>query len=82
MTSTERRVTVSNTIYPTLKEWAERDGVTVADVTNAILLQTIRPYGQGCFGSTTPMTSVPTLPDTAQAIATPDPYQVANLDSW
>lgn len=43
--SSERRVTVHNTIYPKLKEWAKRDGVTVADVANAILLQTIQPYG-------------------------------------
>lgn len=43
--SSERRVTVNGSVYPKLKEWAERDGLTVADVANAILLQTVCPYG-------------------------------------
>lgn len=41
----ERRVTVNGSVYLKLKEWAERDGLTVSDVTNAILLQTVCPYG-------------------------------------
>ena len=45
MTSAERRVTVSSTIYPKLEQLAQRDQVTVADVVNAILLQTLKPYG-------------------------------------
>ena len=45
MTSAERRVTVSSTIYPKLEQLAHRDQVTVADVVNAILLQTLKPYG-------------------------------------
>lgn len=58
VTSAERRITVHGSIYPKLKEWAERDGITVADVANAILLQTIQPYG--------PLPSVAT---TATAVA-------------
>lgn len=45
MNSAERRVTVSASVYPILAAYSERDGVTVADVANAILLQTLCPYG-------------------------------------
>lgn len=73
---TERRITVLASLYPKLKQWADRDGLTVADVVNAILLQNIRPYG----------TALPTLPQSPQrALPTSpavDPYQTAVLDSW
>ncbi|MGB3768526.1 MAG: hypothetical protein WA947_18360 [Phormidesmis sp.] len=69
--SSERRVTVNNTIYPKLEAWAKRDGVTVADVANAILLQTIQPYGavssQAIAPAAAPM----------QRNNFPDPYQAA-----
>ncbi len=72
--SSERRVTVHNTIYPKLKEWAKRDGVTVADVANAILLQTIRPYGSASCQEIAPAVPMP------QNL--PDPYQRAAVSDW
>ena len=74
MTSSERRVTVSGTIYPKLEQLAARDQVTVADVVNAILLQTLRPYGNALV--VPPVTS---LPSTSTG---PDPYQAAVPDAW
>ena len=74
MTSSERRVTVSGTIYPKLEQLAARDQVTVADVVNAILLQTLRPYGAS------PVTS-PTVPLPSVPIG-PDPYQATVPDAW
>lgn len=65
--SSERRVTVHNTIYPKLKEWAKRDGVTVADVANAILLQCIRPYGPASCQKIAPTAPI-------QQNNFPDPY--------
>ena len=73
--SSERRVTVHGSVYPKLREWAERDGLTVADVANAILLQTIRPYG-----SATAPTFAPT--ETRPARTAPDPYQTAAITEW
>lgn len=72
MASAERRVTVSGTIYPKLEQLAKRDQVTVADVVNAILLQTLRPYG-AVAAPVAPSLSVP---------SGPDPYQAAVLDTW
>ena len=77
MPSTERRITVLASIYPRLKEWADRDGLTVADVANAILLQTIRPYGHPCIAPSPPPPADPMPPRTI-----PDPYANAALDSW
>lgn len=74
LNSSERRVTVSGTIYPKLKEWAERDGVTVADVVNAVLLQTVCPYG-----STPSQLSAPAV---AAPNSFPDPYQTAAVSDW
>lgn len=74
--SSERRVTVHNTIYPKLEAWAKRDGVTVADVANAILLQTIQPYGTA---------SQPAIAPAAAPIQQnnfPDPYQTATVNDW
>lgn len=74
MGSSERRVTISGTIYPKLQELADRDGVSVADIANAIILQVIQPYGP-CNG----MISVPnqTIPASAH-----DHYKAAAIDSW
>ena len=47
LSSAERRVTVNAAVYPKLKEWAERDGLNVAAVANAILTQVIQPYQNG-----------------------------------
>ncbi|MEO0373238.1 MAG: hypothetical protein AAF329_01165 [Cyanobacteria bacterium P01_A01_bin.17] len=86
MTSVERRITVLASIYPQLKEWADRDGLTVADVANAILLQNIRPYGAGCaglYGSPAVLSGMPTeLPSHPGQPLAPDPYQTAVVDSW
>ena len=71
LSSSERRVTVNSTIYPKLKAWADRDGVTVADVTNAILLQTICPYG------TTPNQAISSVSTAPTQQNFPDPYQAA-----
>lgn len=76
MSSAERRITVQASIYPKLKEWAERDNLTVADVANAILLQTIRPYGA------VPLASKPLTEVDKPSIAIPDPYQTAAIESW
>ncbi len=73
--SAERRVTVNGSVYPKLKEWAERDGLTVADVANAILLQTICPYG-----STSSQVSTAAAP---MRPSFPDPYQTAAaVNDW
>ena len=82
MTSAERRITLMASIYPQLEAWADRDGLTVADVANAILLQNIRPYGAGC-SRLHPSSSVPTgiSPASLQPLAA-DPYQTAVVDSW
>ena len=75
--SAERRVTVHNTIYPKLQELAKRDGVTVADVANAILLQTIQPYGPTHNQA---IASTPTVPVQQNF---PDPYQAAGaVSDW
>lgn len=74
--SSERRVTVHNTIYPKLKEWAKRDGVTVADVANAILLQTIQPYG------TASRQAIASTTASIQQNNFPDPYQTATVSDW
>lgn len=75
MTSAERRVTVSGTIYPKLQKLAERDGVAVADVVNAIVLQVLQPYGVNGQSDTPPVKPI------AQADA-PDPYQSAIPNAW
>ena len=75
MTSAERRVTVSGTIYPKLEQLAHRDQVTVADVVNAILLQTLQPYGAVAAVAAP---AIPSLP----APSGPDPYQAAIPDAW
>lgn len=91
--SSERRVTVHGGLYPLLQEWAERDRLTVADVVNAILLQTIRPYGvaphgvaQDCPCAATPDTQALHAIKQQQATAGQqigaDPYQTAMVDSW
>ena len=69
--SSERRVTVNSTIYPKLEALAKRDGVTVADVANAILLQTTQPYGPAPSQA---IASAPTAPIQQNF---PDPYQAA-----
>ena len=74
--SSERRVTVNGSVYPKLKEWAERDGLTVADVANAILLQTVCPYGASPNQVTTPA-AAPIQQNF------PDPYQsAAAVSDW
>ena len=75
--SSERRVTVNGSVYPKLKEWAERDGLTVADVANAILLQTVCPYGASPNQVTTPAATAPMQQNF------PDPYQsAAAVSDW
>ena len=74
--SAERRVTVNGSVYPKLKEWAERDGLTVADVANAILLQTIRPYGSATAQALAPTSTRPVQPTAS------DPYQTAAVSDW
>lgn len=75
MSSAERRVTVLASLYPRLQEWAKRDGLTVADVVNAILLQSICPYG-------TPLPQMAQSPPPLATIPTTDPYETAVVDSW
>jgi hypothetical protein len=60
--SSERRVTVNGSVYPKLRAWAERDGLTVADVVNAILLQTVCPYGATPSQVITPAVAAPMQP--------------------
>lgn len=74
MTSAERRVTISGTIWQKVAQLAERDQVAAADVVNAILLQTLQPYGGGSVEPTS--ASPATTPDT------PDPYQAAVPTAW
>lgn len=85
MSSAERRITVLASIYPKLKAWADRDGLTVADVANAILLQTVLPYGAPTGTQPTILPS-PAL-DNSLSMQLPgqldhDPYAVAAVDSW
>lgn len=82
MPSTERRITVLASIYPRLKEWADRDGLTVADVANAILLQTIRPYGHPSAAPSHQPHADPLCPASVVSQPIPDPYTSAALDSW
>lgn len=77
LSSSERRVTIHSTIYPRLKEWAKRDGVTVADVANAILLQTVQPYGPTPNQAIAPTAALPTRQNNF-----PDPYQTATVSDW
>ena len=75
--SSERRVTVNGSVYPKLKEWAERDGLTVADVANAILLQTVCPYGASPNQMIAPAAPAPMQQNF------PDPYQsAAAVSDW
>lgn len=77
MGSVERRISLSKSVYPKVKAWAERDGLTVAEVTNAILLQTICPYGRP---PNQVIASTPTAPVQQNL---PDPYQVAStVSDW
>jgi len=85
MSQAERRVTVQRTLWPHLQALAKRDGVTVADVANAILLQTVTPYGpspcpctSASFVQNSPLDSHNAQTDTQS----PDPYQIASVDSW
>lgn len=81
----ERRITVLASIYPHLERWAERDGLTVADVANAILLQNIRPYGPQTMvdGHQAPNSqSVLSVSSSLSSPLHPDPYQTASLDTW
>lgn len=71
----DRRVTVSSTIYPKIEQLAQRDQVTVADVVNAILLQTLQPYGRAVGQSMAP--PVPTLNNNYS-----DPYQSTAVSDW
>ena len=96
--SSERRVTVHGGLYPLLQEWAERDRLTVADVVNAILLQTIRPYGVAPYGvapygvaqdcpcaattDTQALHAIKHQQATAGQQIGADPYQTAMVDSW
>ena len=75
--SAERRVTVNGSVYPKLKEWAERDGLTVADVANAILLQTVCPYGATPNQVIAPAVAAPIQQNI------PDPYRsAAAVNDW
>jgi hypothetical protein len=74
--SSERRVTVNGSVYPKLKAWAERDGLTVADVANAILLQTVCPYGTTPNQVIAPAVAAPIQPNV------PDPYQTVAINDW
>ena len=88
MASAERRITVIASVYPTLQQFAERDGLTVADVVNAILLQCLRPYGSSCCQGHQPAPQaaasqiVGTVRTTTSDVAHPDPYMVAAVDTW
>ena len=82
MTSSERRVTVSSTVYPKLTKLANRDGVTVADVVNAILLQTLLPYGGAPQQQQLQQTVLPATPASLPTASEPDPYTVAKIDNW
>lgn len=74
-TSSERRVTVHKTVYPKLEALAKRDGVTVADVANAIFLQTLQLYG-----TTSQQMIAPAVPMPQNL---PDPYQrAAAVSDW
>lgn len=82
--SSERRITVHKTIYPKLQQLAARDGVAVADVANAILLQTLQPYGQQHPAPLDQSTSPPTEQSSLvpAALPVPDPYQAASVSAW
>lgn len=75
-TSSERRVTVNKTVYPKLEALAKRDGVTVADVANAIFLQTLQLYGTGSQRAIAPAAAP------IQQNNLPDPYQTATVSDW
>ena len=84
--SNERRITVLPALWPKLEEFAQRDGLSVANVANAILLQNLRPYG-GCIaanGLTPSATTIdnPTAHQEPARPQQPDPYQTADIDSW
>ena len=77
MGSVERRISLSKSVYPKVKAWAERDGLTVAEVTNAILLQTICPYGRP------PSQAIASTPPVTMQQNFPDPYQTAaTVSDW
>ena len=84
MASTERRVTVLRTIWPHLEALAKRDGATVAEVTNAILLQTVMPYGTApaCHCSGSSGSANGRTHNQHPQPSGPDPYETVSIDSW
>lgn len=85
MSNAERRVTVQRTLWPHLQALAKRDGVTVADVANAILLQTLSPYSNTpcpCLHSASGSHNPVANQNGHQIAQMPDPYSVAAVDSW
>ena len=80
----ERRVTVLRSLWPRLQALAERDGVHVGDVINAILLQTLGPYGTAapCSCNSPATASSPTVIPTKSTPNQPDPYEVASVETW
>ena len=84
--SNDRRITVLPSLWPKLQEFAEQDGLSVANVVNAILLQNLRPYG-GCAAFSTPAQATAsidalTLHQSPARSQQQDPYQTADIDSW
>ncbi len=81
--SNDRRITVLSGLWPRLQKLAEEDDIAVADVVNAILLQSLRPYGIcAAVNAFTATSSLPAPPIGAAQSDQPDPYQTAGLDSW
>lgn len=75
--SSERRITVYNTLYPKVIRLAERDQVTAADVVNSILLQVLCPYGATPNQEIAPAATAPIHQ------SFPDPYQTAaSVSDW
>ncbi len=84
--SNNRRITVLSGLWPRLQKLADEDGIAVADVVNAILLQSLRPYGicaaVSSFTSPASLGQVSVPPTDMERPAQPDPYQTADVDSW
>ncbi|MGC1307830.1 MAG: hypothetical protein WA885_11410 [Phormidesmis sp.] len=93
-TSNDRRITVLSGLWPRLQRLAEEDDVAVADVVNAILLQSLRPYGicaAFATGVSPPAPFNQLSQNTGQHFVQnpdasrpqlPDPYKAAEIDSW
>ena len=78
--SAERRVTISPTVYPIVEEHAKAGGVTAADVVNAVLLQTFRPYGP--VNQVNHQAAPPPVPASTTEAETSAYQDADNLDQW